>query len=201
MRFTKAFDPILRTQSAIRVLRALDEAPSGYRATGRDIARRAGISHPTATATLEALSREGIVEADRMAHASMYVLNREHVLAGPLGALFACEREAADELKRFLHDEVVRRRIPIQEAYLFGSVVRGDASTSSDIDVGVICRPDDAEGVAMEMETLGDDVRRRFGNELRVLVRSSRGGGGRARVWKTIVSEGQLIFGGDTDDG
>jgi predicted nucleotidyltransferase len=201
MRFDKPLDPILRTQSAIRVLRALDEAPSGYRASGRDVARRAGISHPTATATLEALSQEGVVVAERMLHASTYELNREHVLVGPLTTLFACEREVVDVLKLFLRDEIARRRIPILRAYLFGSVARGDAGLSSDIDVGVVCRPGDAESVGLEMEALGEDVRRRFGNELKVLVRSPRGGAGAARVWKTIASEGQLVFGEGSEDG
>src|SRR2546425_694151 len=58
MRLTARLDDVLVTRSHLRVLRALDSLPVGVPASGRQVARRAGISHTAASRALAGLAAE-----------------------------------------------------------------------------------------------------------------------------------------------
>jgi predicted nucleotidyltransferase len=201
LRFDRPLDDLFESRSHVRVLRALDELPVGFPASARDIARRAGLSHPTASKVLASLVDQGVVEVRRAPRADAFERNREHVAAERLKALFEWEREIRNELVSFLRDEIMRIRDSVGAAILFGSAVRGEMTPTSDIDIAVFCEPETVEPVTAAMQEVGEAVRRRFGNRLSAVVahapldqllRSGRKG---FRLWRQIAREGVPVFG------
>jgi len=189
MRFDTPFDDVFLNRSHVRVLRALHRMPAGLAASGRELARRAGVTHPTALKALALLATVGVVTATRGIAGDAYELNRDHMLFEALTALLAAERDAERELLSFLQKGLRPVIGKLAAATVFGSVVWGEAAPGSDIDLAVSCAPGDRDDVEAALESLGDAVRRRFGNRLGVLVdsRKSRRSTG---IWKRIDAEG-----------
>jgi predicted nucleotidyltransferase len=203
VRFDNPLDDLFATPSSVRLLRALHELPPGFGVSGREIARRAGVSHPTANKALGHLLDQGVVLVRRSPHGDEYRLNESHVLAEATGKLFDRERSLKDELISFLSEAIQREAPQVVGAWLFGSVVRGAMEAGSDIDLAVGYPYGVDEGqTAAEMERVGDEVRKRFGNTLQTTVRVElvsdvaapvRRGTGRMGLWDRIQREGTHI--------
>jgi DNA-binding transcriptional ArsR family regulator len=163
MRLDNALDDVFATGSHVRVLRALVDLPDGLTVSGRDIARRAGVSQPTAAEVLRALEDQGLLIVGRRPRAGYYRLNPEHVLAPALSDIFARERQTRSDLERRLADGLGGLR-DVEAAYLFGSAARGDMRPNSDIDVAIKSRHELPE----DIPTL-DGLYRRFGNRVNVI--------------------------------
>lgn len=195
MQIGRPLDDLFRSRSHIRVLRALDALPPGLAVSARDLARRSGLSHPTASSVLRFLSHQGLVLARRAPHADAFELNRAHVLTPKLMALFEWERQLRGELVAFLCREITRHTHAVSAAYLFGSAVGNEMAAASDIDVAIVCPTGKEEDVEAAMEPVATAVRNRFGNHLNAIIRSSPVGptgrpGKGHRLWARIVSEG-----------
>jgi predicted nucleotidyltransferase len=191
MRFDAPLDDLLTTRSSIGVLRALDELPAGFGVSARELARRAGISHPTATKFLGSLAEQGLVFVKRSPSGDEYSFNRDHVLAEELGRLFGRERGLLDEFISFLGDAIVLEAPLVEQAFLFGSVIEGGMTTTSDIDVAVLCSPQWEIQVETGMRSVAERVRSQFGNQLNVLVGSTKPK--RSPVWSRILKRGRPI--------
>lgn len=196
MELRAPLDQALRSRSHVRVLRALEALPRGFAVSAREVARRAGVSHPTASAVLASLRDQGLVVAQRAPHGAAIQLNRDHVLAAPLVALFDHERRSSDELVSLLREELRRHTDTVRAAYLFGSAARGELAPRGDIDLAVVSPGSREEEVRTRLEPVADAVRRRFGNEVSLVVATSSveslrrpGRPGRA-LWRRIVEEG-----------
>src|SRR5256885_1988119 len=98
MRLSTPLDDLFNTKSHAKVLRALVELPEGLASSGRDIARRAGVSHPTATHVLDHLSEQGVVHVRRSVGSYRYQLNRQHLAYPELERLFRWERQVLADL-------------------------------------------------------------------------------------------------------
>jgi predicted nucleotidyltransferase len=170
MRLDRPLDDLFESGSHVRVLRALHELPDGFRASAREVARRAGLSHPTASRVLAALLDQGLVSVTRTPRADAFALNPDHVAIPQLKNLFAWEHGLRDELLSFLRREILARADVVLAAFLFGSVVREEMSASSDIDIAVLCPPDRVDQVSAAMEEVGEAVRARFGNRVSFVV-------------------------------
>src|SRR3546814_87126 len=70
----------------------------GFVASGRELARRAGVTHPTALKALSLLVNIGLVTADRGLAGDAYDLNRNHLLAIHVASLFEAEAAIGVEL-------------------------------------------------------------------------------------------------------
>lgn len=194
MRFPNPLDDVFKTSSHVRVLRALWTLPAGLPVSGREIARRAGVSHPTASSVLSSLATVGIVSMRRMAHADAYALNEGHVLFRPLELLVRWERQALGEVVAFLADQL-REIDGVKAAYLFGSAARGDMTPSSDLDLAVIANKG-ASRIESDLQPVVDAVRRKFGNRLSPIVGagslaslSAQSHSG-SELWKRIAAHG-----------
>ena len=106
---------------------------------------------------------QGIVLADEHPHATLYLLNRDHVAAQAIVALTRLRStiidRIADELSHWSPEPV--------HAGLFGSFARGEATTTSDIDVLVVIDPAgaaDQEARAAQADRLATDIVRWTGN-------------------------------------
>lgn len=137
--------------------------------TGRGIASlvRRG-SRPGIQAVLNRLVEHGLVKAQPAGAATLYRLNREHLLAEPLLAMVT----ASATLTSRIRDEIRSWDHPAVAAALFGSYARGQAHARSDIDLFLV-RPDgtdeDAPGWRAQVDSLEVHVRAWTGNALEVL--------------------------------
>jgi len=185
MRLDGALDDLFATGSHVRVLRALAQLPEGLTVSGRDIARRAGVSQPTARQVLMSLDQQGLLVVGRRPHASFYRLNTEHVLAPLIRDMFTREAAVRDELEAEVASQIAK--LPgVSTAYLFGSAGRGDMRADSDIDVAVTGDRD----VLDELPQL-DAIHRRFGNRVNVVRLRTRGA---AALRKAVQRDGRALL-------
>ena len=201
MRLAEPLDDLLQNRSFVRALRALDSIPEGMEVSTREVARRARISHPTASTVLERLLQQGVVVVRRSLWADEYRLNRGHVAVERLHSLFSWERDLINEVKAFLVENIRQRAKGISAAFLFGSALRGDMKPGSDLDVAVICTsPRYIPKMEQVLEEVSDLAHERYGNRVNAVVgaksldelcRSDNRG---YRLWRRIKSEGALLF-------
>jgi len=127
---------VFRTRGQIAVLRALWKAPTSL--TGRQVQHLAGVHNRTAMQSLEDLAQLGVVQCRSAGRANLYALKRSHwIVRDLIEPAFKAEQLAPDRLKRELADAVESHCI---SAILYGSVARGQAGPSSDIDLLVVVR-------------------------------------------------------------
>ncbi len=104
--------------------------------TGREVARRAGLSHPVILKALEELEAEGLVSHKTASPAHQFLLNRAHwVVSDVLDHLFRKERDWLEHLTRLLVKDVPK---PVVSLSLFGSVPKGSSGLGSDVDLLVL---------------------------------------------------------------
>ncbi len=197
MRLEAPLDDALATASHVRVLRTLCEMPLRAPASGREIARRAGLSHPTATKVLRDLEHQGLVRAQRQVGAEGYRLNDRNLLVRPLKELFESEDAIPASLAEWLKGALEDHR-EIKAAYLFGSAARGSMSRTSDLDIGVVAPGARAEILEERLDPLIDDLRQRVGVPVQVVITTTSPASlraGRKRLWDRIVKDGLVITG------
>lgn len=200
MRLENPLDDVLASASHVKVLRALFAIPAGLERSGRDIARRAGISHPRANQVLGDLAAQGIVEIKRQPKTDLYQLNRLHALVEPLGELFELEPRLKFDLLSLIARELKARKLPVTTARVFGSAIHGTMDSGSDVDLALVTSSANVERVEAETREIAEQVRRRFGTRLNVLVGAPSIAAltkkPSAAVWRAIDREGTDVFAG-----
>jgi predicted nucleotidyltransferase len=200
MRLDQPLDDIFASASHVRLLRALFGLPSGMGRSGRDLARRAGVSHPRANQVLADLSEQGLAEVQRLPRTDLYRVNRHHALAEALGELFELEPKLKLELLSLVASELKIRHLPVKEARIFGSAARGAMAPESDVDLALVTSRESVAAVEAAAQEIAEKARERFGTRLNVLVgspslerlsKSRRAGHG---VWQAIEREGLDVF-------
>lgn len=184
MRLRESLDDLFSTGSHVRVLRALAALPSTVAVSGRELARRAGVSQPTARDVLASLERQGVLLVARSLRRDSYRLNPDHVLVPLIRELFGRERIVTAEAEESI-GAVARKVAGVGTAYLFGSAARGDMRPDSDIDVAVESSralPDSSP----EVEAFHD----RFGNRINIIKLPTRGAAG---LRQRIKEEGKVL--------
>ena len=200
MRLTAPLDDVFRSRSHAPVLRALLRLPEGVDASMREIARRAGVTHPTAAAVLENLRVQGLALRHRTLLADGYRINPSHVLVKPLTDLLDAEAAVTAQLEQALRDLIVNRVPRTREVYVFGSAVDGTMRPDSDIDVAVVCPPRVAPGLPRIIEEISDEIAERFGNRIDLQIGTGpiedlrRPGRSGYRMWQRVSKDGRRIF-------
>lgn len=168
MRFHDTFDDILDSTVSIRVLRALNRSRS-REFTGRELARHIGYSASQTIATLVRLETSGVVERRIVGPAHTWKLSQAHALTRVLRSLFSEEARLEEGLRVDLAKAL--KSLPVEQAWLFGSVAKGDERPTSDIDILVTVRSKvDKKRVEEALSSLSSDFAMKFGNPLSVLV-------------------------------
>jgi predicted nucleotidyltransferase len=196
VRLKEPLNDLLQSRSHVKVLRALDQLPTGIDVSIREVARRAGVSHPTASTVLESLRLQGVVRARRTLLAVEYRLNENHIAARQLASVFRWEKDSLHAVLTFLAREISSRASWVDEAYLFGSAVRADMRPDSDLDVALISSSKRANRIQVVMEELSDLSASRFGNRIqatigtRPIAELAQPGQRSYRLWRTVAKEG-----------
>jgi len=196
VRLDEPLNDVFASASHVKLLRALFGLPSDMGRSGRDLARRAGVSHPRANQVLGDLAEQGLVAVQRLPRTDLYRVNRQHALAESLGTLFELEPKLKFELLSLVARELKARRLPVKEARIFGSAARGAMARSSDVDLALVTSRDSAAAVEAAAQEIAETARERFGTRLNVLVGSpsleslTKSRRGRQGVWQAIAREG-----------
>jgi len=189
---------VFATGSHVRVLRVLHDLPPGVSLSARQVAVVAGVSHPTVLRVTASLIEQGIVRVARRPRLDRYELEREHLLAPVLAKLFEAEDAALNDVIAFLAHRLGPGAPKVREAYVFGSVARGDSTRTSDLDLALIT--DDGGYPEDELSSLATDVKARFGFRLEVVVgrrsieHMSEAGRDGDTVWRRIAEEGRPVL-------
>lgn len=198
MDFVRPFDSIFGTRGSLAVIRALIDLPPGLSVSARDLARRAGVSHPTVLSVVENLHTQGMIRARREPKRDSYSLNKDHLLARKLSELFEWESSLHRELTRVIKTEVKKIIPGVQLAVLFGSSVANGLIATSDIDLFLLVpKTDDLESREMQLQ---DAIQDRFGNRLSVITESVTRNefierSNRNPLWRRVLNEGQALIG------
>lgn len=108
--------------------------------------------------TLKALHHLGLVQSQTIGRAGVHTINDDHAAVAPLRALL----DPIAALKAAIGEVI---DATVHTVLLFGSIARGEATATSDLDLAVIASPD-WDG----RSELEDTVRTRLGNDCDVLV-------------------------------
>lgn len=156
--------PVLDIAPAVRGALLQELARLEQPVTRRQLAAAARVAPGNASTVIEELIRSGIVTEAVAGRSSMVMLNRSHLVAGPLLALAGLR----GELIRRLRDRLSTWP-DLRGAWLFGSVARGEAHKESDVDLLIVA--DDLEQPALHerLSQLQADVRVWTGNDLQLV--------------------------------
>jgi predicted nucleotidyltransferase len=99
---------------------------------GRELARRSGFSEATLRQELRKLRRLDLVSARRAGNRVYYSANQEHPLYSEIHSMVLKTSGLADVIRSALE------AIHVDVAFVFGSMVKGDATASSDVDLMVV---------------------------------------------------------------
>lgn len=148
--------------AALRVLARLSESVSG-----REVARRGGVSPSSMRRALERLVQTGLVRSRVSSHAVLYEANRDHVLWEPVLVILTAPARLLTEIGALVTD----RAGEAATVAVFGSVARGTATADSDLDLLLVLPENTTDSIR---EALVDDlttlIETRAGNPAQVLT-------------------------------
>lgn len=138
--------------------------------TVRALARHAAISPQGALRIVNQLSAAGVVTTQRAGRALLVALNRGHLTAGPLTALFSLRASLVEQLAVELAGWP-----SLAGAWLFGSAARGDGGPESDVDLLLVANGSlDGDDWAGATARLSDQVRAWTGNAVQLVEHTRR---------------------------
>lgn len=195
MRWTDPLDEVFGSRAKVRILRCLWQAEGPL--SGREVARRTGLSHTGVLRALRELDATQVVEWKRYGFEARYRLNNRHVIvAGGLVPLLEVEMGLEDALLQEIHSIAPDALAVV----VFGSVARRKDGPRSDIDLLVVV-PDgsDTEEVFDQLATL--DSVRAFGKDIGPVVWTVSGLRKRSRAEHPLVEsikrDGRSLGGSD----
>ncbi len=167
MYFQNTFDTVLGQRSKIKLLRYLFFCQEEL--TGRQIAKKIGLSHLKAHHALKELADQGIVCVKIVGNAMIYQINPNNFLARDiLKPLFKSEKE----LLLILSDHITKRfKIFAVSLILFGGVIHSKEEDAHNVDILLVVRDEmNLKAVEKEVEVEIQEVYQSFGNYLRPLI-------------------------------
>jgi predicted nucleotidyltransferase len=135
MHFHGLPERLLGSRSRIAVLSVLLGSPS-TQWTGREVARKAGVSPTQALTALRAFEAEGVCWQRRIGRASVWSVDPDHFVTKALASVVNLDQAARRRLEETI--AAALKGSGAVEAYLFGSVAAGREEAGSDIDLLVV---------------------------------------------------------------
>lgn len=154
------------------------------RASGREVADGAGVSHVTATRILTELSRTGLVHRQVHGTTHSYRFEHQHVLAPALRLLV----QPAEGLARIVADRIRHWPQPPVAAWVLAMGAARPLDADEVVRV-VLVQPDDADptGWAARRAALAERLRQATGNEVELIVET------RATLRQQVAERSRLV--------
>jgi len=199
MKVRNKLDEILKHGSKIKILRFLFTERDEH--TGRRIARGINMSASSTHKTLQKMKSEGLIASRRKGNAVLYKLRENnYIVKTLLGPLFKKERSIYDDIILFIKKNLFSERKEIVSIAVFGSVARGEETSSSDIDLLIIAN--DKHGKAKidnTMDSLSIKIAEKFGAVISpyVLTRAEikKKFAKKQAIIRSILDNNRLIYG------
>ena len=178
MPLEKRLDDILDSKSKIKILRLFISRGDSFFASGNDIAKAAGLTPPTAHASLKELYDHNILQRDIVGKQHIYRLNvSNRTVKEILKPLFHKERSIKEDIKEFLLDKITAYNIKssIKSLILYGSLSRSQTHTASDCDIAVIVKDSKSKKRVEDVfiENISSEFSEYFGFSLDAYIKAS----------------------------
>lgn len=171
--------------------------------TAAEVARRARLTHPAATAILRSLSHQGLVGSSPAGRGYTYWMLKDNAYVQEfVDPVFSAERHIPDALL----DELCRELEPLTvSVVLFGSYARGDQTAESDVDIVAVTENESAKAdLERTLVDLAQRFERRFGASLAPLVYDRQEAteliNRSPSLWRSISDEGVAACGLGVDE-
>ncbi|HBG62192.1 MAG: hypothetical protein A2Y03_00700 [Omnitrophica WOR_2 bacterium GWF2_38_59] len=131
---------IMDSPSKLAILRVF-ASHEGLKATGREVANLTGYSVPSAHESLKDLLARNILVREIIGRQHIYSLNEDdRIVQKIIRPMFEVENNYKEEIRDLLLEEIERAGLKntIVSLLLYGSVQKGTANKSSDVDVAVV---------------------------------------------------------------
>lgn len=169
----------------------------------RTIARLSDVSVAQASRVMPGLVELGLVERREAPPSALFRFVPSHVAARAVAMLADVRTTVLEELKT----TAAHLSVAPVSVIVYGSLARGEADRSSDIDVLVIRPPrvaEDEQGWRSAIDKWVEEARRLTGNRIELLEVAAEEAGAKLRskktLWTDIQREGVVVFGRTIED-
>jgi predicted nucleotidyltransferase/biotin operon repressor len=145
---------VLGAESNIRLLRELC-LHGGFNSVAR-LGERTGLVRNSILNALTNLRQYGLVLEEGSGRSRLYRINSEHPLSDLIEQLFTAESERFQTILDQIKAGGAKLGGRVVGMWLYGSVARREDNGDSDVDIGLIARPDDLADV---IEAIREDLR------------------------------------------
>ena len=196
----------LHEDAQSRVLRFLWRSRTEW--SGREIARKVGLSAPSCHETLKKLDARGLVELRRVSNVHLYKINSENYLIEDVfGPFFEAEAAMPKQMEATITKALTRpAKTKVVSLVLFGSMARGTKiRASSDLDLLVVLPSKDSlKSLEPKLEQLKEALFRRFHVPLSPYVQTlpelRRKHHRKLPLIGEILKDGRTIYGKDVKE-
>jgi predicted nucleotidyltransferase len=198
MRFSNIVERVLGQRSKVRLIKALYKARMPL--SGRHLAKICKLNHRTCLLSLKDLEKEGIIRSRSVGKSLLFEINKSnYFVRSALSKLFEAEDRLLDSaLQKLL--KKAKGKPGFASLILYGSIVKGEETPDSDIDLAVVLRKsEDRKKAAKFFEKINPLFTSMFGNVLSPYFISKRDFQKRFRMNQPLIREiartGKVIFG------
>lgn len=151
MKLTKPLNAILGNQTRVEILRTFFWYPGEF--TGRHVARLCRLPQATVQKQLRVLAENNILTFKHIGRSKNFSLNAQNILYPALKDLYEAENKVLLQLENLIRQVIKRSsylRNQLAHASIYGSVVKGEETPQSDIDLFLLFRDDFNERLVNE---------------------------------------------------
>lgn len=137
MKIHNSLDEILQQGAKIKILRFLFSEKDEH--TGRGIAKGIGMSASSTHKTLQEMKGAGLIKVRKKGNASLYRLQEDnYIVKELLEPLFKKEKSLYKDIISLIKRDLLQQKEKIVSIAIFGSVVRKEETSRSDLDLVII---------------------------------------------------------------
>ncbi len=173
MKMHALYEDLLGNKTKITILRTLFEYPDKT-FSEHELSRFTHVPQPTIHRNMGDLVNSNLVVFNRMGKMNLFSLNRNSVMYPAVKQFLQAERDLLAELQNIIVRALEHEK-DVLAVNLYGSFARGSERSDSDVDIIVVVSNDaDILMINEGLEELGRLIRRRFGNTLSYIVKTSK---------------------------
>lgn len=200
MKLTKPLNVILGNQTRVDILRTSFKYPGEF--TGRHIARLCKVPQATVQKQLRALVDSNILTFKQVGKSKAFSLNTQNILYPALKDLYQAENRVLLQIENLIKQAIKRSsylRNQLAHASIYGSVIRSEETSQSDIDLFLLFKePFDEHLVNDKFANINDQITTITGKRLHPYVWSLDNFHKiNKRLLRDVEENSKLIYGKD----